>query len=423
MHALTQHGKPKVPVATVRIPSRKVEYAFYFALFYSLTSEVWGISVPLLAGGLVLGISGFCLWQLRSCAKTVYAPIGLLIACVISLVSVQVVVHGTSITDSNIRTFITWILQLVIVYSLCLRAGLPFRYSLVLFVIALATLPFLTFNPENFDHARVNTELGLQGGLAHPSGLGEWFGFFTIYFAILGLEAKRLTYRAAAWGAALGTLFVVALSVERGPLFATALAVTVASRGLLKRGFVPLLMLIILTGVTYESGLFNQAISRYTERGMEETGREKLWPNAIERIYASPLFGVGISRAGADIAGHLDGTLPHNSFLYIALSSGVVPLTFFIGFWVQAAWRSVHAKAREDDSFRLPYLLYTFVISMLGDWGYMSYWALLTLAISAGSPYSYAKHSLLLIRAGNKVRLGLLRERISQRKYAARYRF
>src|SRR6516225_11490177 len=123
MHALPQHGKPKAAFATVRIPSRKVEYAFYFALFYSLTSEVWGISVPLLAGGLVLGISGFCIWQLRSCAKTVYAPIGLLIACVISLVSVQVVVHDTSITDSDIRVFIIWILQLIIVHSLCLRAG------------------------------------------------------------------------------------------------------------------------------------------------------------------------------------------------------------------------------------------------------------------------------------------------------------
>jgi hypothetical protein len=393
--------------AAIRIPSAKLECAYYLALLYSLTADVWGISVPLLAGALVLGVSGRCFLQLRSCAKTVYGPIALLIACVIAFLLVQVGIHDVSILDGGIRNFIIWILQLIIVHSLCLRQGFSLRYPLVLFVFGLAMLPFLSFDPGEIERARVG--LAVQGGLSHPGGIAEWFGFFAIYFAVRGVENKRLRVQICAWLIAVGCLFISVLAVSRAILFAVALALTFAFRSFLRRGFVGVLVLIILTGVIYESGLFDQAVSYYTERGMEETGREKLWPAAIERIFSSPLvslFGVGepnvVYVLSPDVA-----IGPHNAFLHFWLASGVVPFAFFFAFWIQAAWKSWHAKGQESDAYRLPYLVFTFVDVMFSDAPFMTPWALLALSVAAGSAVVYGKQRLLVVRVGNKIRFGL----------------
>jgi hypothetical protein len=409
---LAKYTRPDRPSYTpIRIPSAKIEYAFYLVIFYSLTAEIWGISVPLLAGVMVLGLACFCLWHFRSGAKTLYAPIKLLFWCVASLLLVQILIHEESITDGNLRAYIIWILQLIVAFSLCSRPGFSHRYPLVLFVIAASVVPFLGFNPGEVERARVSGDLGVQGNLAHPNGLGEWFGFFAIYFAICGIEANRFTYRLGAWLLSVGCLFVVGLTVSRASLFGAALAITIGLRGLLKRGFVPLLLLITLTGIVYETGLFTLVISQYTERGMEETGRERLWPDVIERIFASseiPLIGVGLSQVGTYSLSARTATAPHNTFLYLALSSGIMPLAFFIAFWVKATWGSfVHVKTREDDGFRIPYLIFTLVVLMVGDLGCMSPWGLLTLSIAAGSSIISGKQRFLIERVGDKARFGI----------------
>ena len=99
----------------------------------------------------MLGIAAFCLVQLRSYAKTVYAPIALLIGCVITFLLVQVVIHDVSILDESLRPFILWLIQLIIVQSLCLRRGFSFRYPLFLFFMAVPILPFIEVGPERED--------------------------------------------------------------------------------------------------------------------------------------------------------------------------------------------------------------------------------------------------------------------------------
>jgi hypothetical protein len=262
-----------------------------------------------------------------------------------------------------------------------------------LFALALSVLPFLTHNPGTIERARVDIDLGVQGGLSHPNGLAEWFGFFVVYFALFGLQAKRVMYRAASWSAAAGCLFVVSLTVGRGPIIAAALAIAVGFRRVFKRGFIPLLLLIILTGGIYASGMFDEPLAKYTQRGMEDTGREILWPIALRRIFSSAenlLLGVGWSEVKIYALSTHKANAPHNTFLYFALASGLVPLVFFAGFWMRAAWRSVrYAQGEEGDAFRLPYLIYTLVVVMLADWSFMSPWALLTVAVAAGSVTAY----------------------------------
>lgn len=413
MQTVAQRGRlDRLAHIPIRIPTSKLEVGFYIAMLYSLTSDVWGISVPLLAGASMLGIAALCIWELGSCAKAVYVPTRLLFACAITYVLVQVVFHGEPITGESIRPFIIWILQLIIVCSLRLRPGFSRRYPLILFLIAVSSLPYLAFNPGT-DRAAIDSELGLSGGLSGVNGLGEWFGFFAIYFAIYGLEAKRFTHRLGAWLLALGSLLVVGLTVSRGSMFGAVLGIAIAYRGALKRGFVPVLLLVSLMGVVYVGGLFDQTISHYKERGMNESGREKIWPAVVERILDSPVIGVGASNAGTYVPGDLVAGQPHNTFLYLALAAGIVPVALFITFFIQAGWRSAaHTQRREDESFRISYLVFTFVVVMLGDFGCMAPWGLLTLPVAAGSAVVYGKQRFTAIGVGNKVRFG----RVSRHK-------
>ena len=410
----------------IRVPSGKLECAFYIAVVYSLTADVWGISVPLLAGVAFLGLAGICLLQLRNSATAVYRPIAALIACTMAFAFVQVFIHDLSILDSGLRTFIIWILQLIIVQSLCLRQGFSYRYPLVLCAIAVLALPFLSFDPGEVERARVDTEIGLQGGLSHPGGLSEWFGFFAVFFAICGLGTNRFVYRVGAWAAAVGSLLVVALTVSRGPIFAALLAIVVGFRGILKRGFIPIFALILVSGVAYEAGIFEQALKNYEERSTEETGREILWPAAIDLIFSTPLtpfVGVGMSKALMYVLSPTKPFPPHNAFLYFALASGILPLACFVAFWIRAGWSSAHVKGQEGDAFRIPYLIYAFVGAMLGDAGFMSAWALLALSVAAGSPVFYGKLRLLVVRIGGKVRFAFSSgEKAPRTRAVARYR-
>ena len=392
----------RVPSVGIRTPSRGIEYAYYLSIAYSMFGPALGLAIPFVAGQLTLFIAAICVWQLRASLKMVYSPIILLLASGISLVLIQVIVYDASLVSDNIRSLIAGYLQLVTIYSLSLRRGFSLRFPLVLFILGAMVLPFLTLNPGEVEKARVDSSV-IQGTLTHPGGLGEWFGFCAVYFAILGLESERFKYRVGAWLAAVASLLVATLSVERGPIFGTVLAITFGFRRVIKRGFLPVVLLIILTGVLSVSGLFDQAVSHYSQRGMEETGRETLWPEAIERISTSPLLGVGLANTG--------NPGPHNSFLFFALSSGVVPLAFYTAFWIQVAWRSaVHAKGREDQSFRIPYLIFVFITAMLTDTGFMSYFGFFAFSLGARSAimYRYRKQRPGVIRAGDKGKRGPL---------------
>jgi O-antigen ligase len=245
----------------------------------------------------------------------------------------------------------------------------------------------------------------ISGLLSNPNGLAEWFGFCAVYFAIFGLETKRGLLRTALWLAAVGCLFIVGLTVSRGAMLATAVAIVVGFRRIFRRGFLPVLLLIILAWVTYESGLFGQSASLYAERSTEETGRFLLWPLAIERFFSSPLIpliGVGASDVATYVPLKGEDLTPHNSFIYFGLSSGVVPLAFFIAFFIRGVRRSFsNVEQLEDGPFRMPFLIFTFVSSLLGDLGFMTPYGLLALIVGIG-PGTDQIHRVLVVHRSAK---------------------
>ena len=383
MNTRAQEGVIKQRISRlVAVPSWRVECAYYLATIYSIAAPVVGLEVPALAGAMVLAIAATCIRQLWASLKVIYGPITLLLACAISFLCVQIVVHDVSITDQTIRPFILWIFGLIIIQALCLRRGFFLRYPFFLFVVSAATLPFLKFDPEKAGSAHLDIGTGLAG-----------FGFCAVFFAILGYESRQRFFQIGAWLTAVGCALLMTFTIGRTDLVATALALTVGLRRLLKRGFAPVLALVILAGIIYASGLFDAAFSNYAERGMEETGREILWAAAIDRIFSSPLvslFGVGEPHILFELVPGKYSP-PHNAFLHFALSSGVLPFAFFLGFWIQAAWRSAHAKGQEANPFRIPYLIFFFLHMMAGDLGFMSPAGLFGLSVAAGSAVVYRK--------------------------------
>jgi O-antigen ligase len=382
-YVLRNRRQQHVRSVSYRVPSRRIEYGFFIFLVYSMWSPALGLTIPLLGSGMILVLAAQCARRGMSITGNAYGPASLLVACGGSFIVIQLLIHNESLSG-DIRVFGTWVLSVIVVQALCLRRGFLHRCSLVFLLIGVAVLPYLGDISEGV-RARVDLEVG--GQLTHPVGLAEWFGFCTVYFAIFGLESKRGRTRTIAWVVAIVCLFVVGLTVSRGALLATAIATTVGFRRLLRRGFVPLLGVIVLAGVAYTGGLFDQTVRRYSERGMEDTGRERIWLEVTERVLSSPLIGVGISNVQSFALNR--PTAPHNSFLYFALAAGVVPFTLWVAFWVRAfARHRVAAEtpaALEQSPFRLPFLLYTLVTVLLGDHGFMSPWALLALAVGAGS--------------------------------------
>jgi len=427
MYARRRHGKRtwRQVEGVVRIPSRKLEYAYYVAIIYSFMAPAVGLDIPVVAGLMLLVISATCIWQFRSSFKAVYGPIALLLACATSFFFIQIFVHGEDIMDSNnMRVFITWVFGLIIVQSLCLRQGFCLRFPLVLFGIGATTLPFVGFNPAaapgGVEMARVDI-----GPLGNPAGLADWFAFCAVFFTIFGIEARRDSFRIGAWLLAVVCLFVVTLTIERGALVGAVLAITVGCRSVLKRSFVPVLALVILVWVIAVTGLFDQAFSKYAERGMEETGREILWPMAVDRFLTSPLVGVGESNILLPIPESSKKSPPHNAFLHIALSSGVLPFAFFLAFWIQAARKSVfHTRGSEDNPFRLPYLTYMLGMLMIGDLPFTNYGALLTTSLAAGTVIPYdVMRSLLIVPARARPLVQVRRSRSRPVTTTARSRF
>jgi O-antigen ligase len=364
------------------IPPRYVEYLYYAYVVYGIVGSAWGLTVGMLGGGMLAGLAAFCIMRVGSRATTVYAPIALLLGCTISYVVIQLVVHGESFMDGSVRGFVNWIQVLLIVQALALRQGFLHRFSLVAFLTGLPGLKNLQVAEHIGGYERVGLARGKQEYyLANANGLAGWFGFCAVYFIVVAIETKRTVVRVVSGLLAVGCLYVVGITVSRGALLAVAIATIVALRRLLKRGFLPVLCLAILSLIIYASGVFDQAGAYYAARGLQETGRGLVWPLALERFLNSPLTGVGVSNVPTYVSNRV--FTPHNSFLFIALASGIIPLVFFVTYWWRVMQSALRASTKRtgDAPFCLPLVIYAFLQSLMTN-QLVEPWLVVTLAVA-----------------------------------------
>jgi O-antigen ligase len=391
----------------VWVPSRRVEYVYYFAISYSAVAAALNVEVPLVAAGLITFLAALCFIKMGSTRRDIYGPVALLLASQISHILVQGLAHEIFVWSDLLRWFILWMFATVIVQSLCLRPGFLLRCTTVIFAIGLVAVPSLGFNVDTVERARAGINIG--GGLQNPNGLAAWFGFCAVVFGVAGIDAKRPNLRLLYWLAAILSLLVVALTVSRGALLGSALGLSIGFRRFLQRAFIPMLLLIMLAWLVFESGLINHIVSNYEERATEETGRFLLWPYVFDRIWESPFLGVGVSEIATDTPERGDAiSTPHNSFLFFALSSGMVPFLCYLAFWIRVVRGSMFDATRSEYSpFRAALLIYVFVALFLGDVS-AEPWTVLALAVAAGPP--------LLVRAERQ----LVGSRIRTRRLAPR---
>jgi len=182
-------------------------------------------------------------------------------------------------------------------------------------------------------------------------------------------------------------MFVVGLTVSRGALAGIALATIVAICRSPKRVLVPVLLLTVSILVGIGSGLFDDVIGYYGARKSQETGRLLTWPVVLGEFLSSPLTGTGVSNAEVFVAAKNDKVTPHNGFLFVALTSGLIPLFFFSRYWWVAIKGAIGAlRVRAPDApFMLPLVLYALVTTVLTNQAFMYDWAVVTLSTAVAA--------------------------------------
>lgn len=363
-----------------RLP-RALEFSYFGVLLFGIMAATVGLSAGMVGGGSLLLLAILCLRYARSQAGWVIRRLSFPILIAAFFLAIQWLVHDQAPLEDDNRSFISWILGMVIIQSLFLNPGFLHRAALAIFGIGLTVLPFLTMinapGAERFGSERI-----IGGSFANPNGLGDWFGFCCLYFAIAGFETKSNFLRPAYWIAAAGCLFVVGLSLSRGSLLAIFVGATIAFRSLFRHGFIPVVAVILFGWVVYGSGVFDTLVSRYSERGLEETGRFVVWPLAVERFLESPLVGVGLSDIGTPVPGGRSIT-PHNSFIYLGLAGGILPLALFLAYCFSVARHALTKGTQSPDgAFGLPLLIYTVLVSNSGDLQFMAPWGLISMSLA-----------------------------------------
>ena len=172
-------------------------------------------------------------------------------------------------------------------------------------------------------------------------------------------------------------------------MISVAVAVTLACHRLLRRGLVPLLVLLLLVWIAFALGVFDGIVASYEARGMEESGRFLVWPLAIARWMAAPFTGVGAFDVATFVPAKNKFITPHNSFIFVGLASGIIPFVFFLMDWIQALRGALRLRATPilDAPFCLPLIAYSLLTSLVGGLTFMMPWMIvvLTAAVAAGA--------------------------------------
>ena len=378
-------------------PSDLIEAGFYAYLAYASLGSMVGFEVPLLGIGSLLVLATLCTVRHGVRIDDLLRLVALPLACALSLGAVQMLVHHQSLTSEYVKDIPAWILSLVILHSLCLRRGFLQRFPLVMFLIGLAALGGLRSTGWE-----IVTEAGDDvvrasgaGPLRNSNGMAFWFGFCFVYFVVIGLETRRLTVRLSSWTMALVCLGLVGITVSRGTLLAMAVAAIIALRRLLKRGFLPLLILLAGIWGVVLLGLFDTIAAFYTARGLEETGRLSVWPLVIERILSWPawLHGVPVAEFGTWLPDSDRIVSPHNTFLFMGLAGGIVPFLLYAAYCQRAArgvWLGYRTN-HPDAVFIAPFFVLVFLTAQATNFQVVEFPMIVTFAAALGMAHQPAR--------------------------------
>lgn len=356
------------------------ELAYFFVMFYTVLGAPLGLTVGNVGVGiLMLFVFGGWLAEAGGSLSLVLRQIGWTLACGVSYLVIQLLIHDESSSQIYVRNFGMWIPSLFVLQWLAGREQFLHRFAFMTIALGFAMIPYMnTYGGGGYQRFGLDNSVGF----ANPNDLGCWYGFCALYLTLAGFSAQATGSRMFCWIVGLACLYLVTLTLSRSPIIAMAGAILVASRRLFKESF-PLLLL--LGGLAYGAmllGVFDTALKSYGLRATEETGRLGIWPMLIEKFLNAPLLGIGASHAGAVNSGGRFIT-PHNGFMLIGVSSGIVPLAFFVGHWIKAAKAALRATVDNwpGSEFQLPLLVYALLVTNSGNQSFMAPWAMVCMAL------------------------------------------
>ena len=214
-------------------PPAWLEYAFHGVVAYGVLAVALGVSVPGLAGAVLVVLAAACIFRSGPRAVRLYRPIAAPLGAAALFVIIQLAVHRESSQD--VRPYVVWAVTLIIVHSLSWRIGFFGRFVGMAVLVGVAVLPHMQFMSGGLGVERAGLDRAMAlGGLSNANDLAAWFGFCAIWLTVAGIESKHHRFRAAWWTAAVACLYIVALTVSRGTALAFAVAATAASRRLLQ---------------------------------------------------------------------------------------------------------------------------------------------------------------------------------------------
>jgi hypothetical protein len=366
---------------TAPCPPAFLEYTWYVLLAYAMLGQAWGVVIPSVGGALLALLAAACFLSVGVQTPRVYAPVALALCTGVSVIAIQFLFFSElSLANAYVIGFIGWLFTVIIVQTLSLRPWFLYRFALAAFAIGLSVLPYLQLQ-KGAALARVQAS---GTGISNPNMLGMWFGFCTIYFLFWGMQSRTLILRAIYWAGALGSLYMVALTVSRGPMLGILVACIVGFHSELKRSFLPVLSLVLLIWLVYESGVFQQSIDSYIVRGTEESGRGDVWPVVLQRLFDSLWTGVGLGAIYTSVAGrHLT---PHNGLLFIGLAAGIIPVMCYLGYLARALSGALHIMWRVhagEATLFPPLVTFALIELMINDFAFMSAWVVVVFALVA----------------------------------------
>ena len=369
------------------VPPWFIEGGLYAVILYDyVLAPIFGLEVERLGIIILAGLASLCFLGFRERAGDFFRVLAFPVGLGISYILIQSMYHGESILVGYVKPFIPWIFTLIVVHALFFRRGFLHRYAIFALILGVIVLPFVELRAHGDELTRAALGAGM-GPLSSTNSMAEWFGFCTVYFFVYGVAIQRQKTRVGAWIIATGCLLLVSLTVSRATLGATVIAILLGSRGFLKRGFLPVLLLVMLAGIAYGTGMFDRAIGLYMLRGVEETGRGFIWPKVIDSIINSPFVGVGASNVAVFLPESNMRMTPHNTFLFIGTAAGIIPVIFYAAYWIQAILAAITQQAGRPDTaaFYLPLVAFAFVICMFSNLTFLGPWVVVATAAAVTS--------------------------------------
>ncbi|THD66797.1 O-antigen ligase domain-containing protein [Robertkochia marina] len=192
-------------------------------------------------------------------------------------------------------------------------------------------------------------------------------------------------------GTLLPLLHLTILSASRGALLSLLLGVILLTISLKTQLWKK--MILIAFGMVFVTGLFiyileTNPVFRYrilstVEHG--DTGRNEIWEGAIQAIKNNLFFGVGLPADKLTMFLHGAGFRdPHNVFLWVLLTTGVVGTFFFVWFIFRIGLYLI--RYSRSERFAVYFLIYTTVLLNMskqgGAIGKILFWFLFGVLIS-----------------------------------------